>query len=129
MSLQQLKTDILEDGIIDSDEVVALKAAIYEDGVIDTEEAAVLFELADATEGNENDSSWDDLFVEALSDYVLADENTPGVVDPAEAAFLISHIEGDGIISDLERKLLANIKAKAVSIDMSLMVKMQEWGI
>jgi uncharacterized membrane protein YebE (DUF533 family) len=113
MSLEDLKTAILEDGIIDAAEVESIKNKIYEDGVIDREEADFLFELNDATSGKENDSSWKDLFVKALSDYVLADDDSPGVIDEEEASYLKEKIQGDGVVDGNELALLVNITAKA----------------
>jgi TPP-dependent pyruvate/acetoin dehydrogenase alpha subunit len=83
--LGEFAKEILEDGIIDAEEVKKIRERIYADNVIDKEEADFLFELNDAVSGKENDPSWKDLFVEALSDYVLKDEVSPGEVDDDEA--------------------------------------------
>jgi uncharacterized tellurite resistance protein B-like protein len=119
--LQKLKTDILADGKIDADEVVQLRTAIYEDGKIDKEEADLLFALNDAVSVSGSfDPTFTTLFVEAISDYVLADEATPGVVDAIEAKYLVDQISGDGAMDENEQLLLKNIKAKATSIDSAL---------
>ncbi len=118
--LAEIKAEILEDGIIDAQEAASLKERLYDDGIIDQEEADFLFEVNDAVSGNTNDPAWKDLFVQGVSDFVLADEKTPGEVDADEAAYLIKNIEGDGKIDDVEKALLQNIKAKATSIDPSL---------
>ena len=55
MTLQELKADLLADGIIDAEEVAKLKEILYADGVIDKEEAEFLFEINDAVTGKEND--------------------------------------------------------------------------
>ncbi len=106
-----LKKQILEDGIIDADEVASLRAELYEDGIIDREEADFLFDLNDATSRAANDASWQGLFVEALSDFVLKDEASPGVIDNEEAAYLKSKIESDGVVDANELALLVNIAA------------------
>jgi len=118
--LQKLKESILEDGIIDFDEVEKLKKIIYEDGKIDEEEANFLFELNDAVSGKDNDPSWNKLIVEAITKYVLEDENSPGVVDESEAKWLIDKIQSDDKIDETEKLILINIKKNAKSIPNSL---------
>ncbi len=111
--LEDLKNAILEDGVIDAEEVVQIKEVIYEDGIIDKEEADFLFELNDAVSGKENAPGWQELFVNAISDYVLADEESPNEIDEDESTYLIEKIQGDGQVDDIELALLVNIIAKA----------------
>lgn len=107
----EFKKQILDDGIIDADEVKALHKELYDDGIIDQEEADLLFDLNDATSGAANDPTWKKLFVKALSDFVLADEISPGVIDDDEAKYLVSKIEADGVVDGNEMALLVNIAA------------------
>lgn len=111
--LKQLKASILADGIIDADEVRTINQAIYEDGKIDREEADFMFELNDAVSGKENHYSWKDLFVKAITDYVLKDDTSYGSVDEEEADYLIGKIQGDGKIDEIEQALLLKILEKA----------------
>ena len=104
---------LLEDGIIDADEVNLIRQRIYKDGIIDREEADFLFELNDGASGADNDPSWKALFVEALTDHVLKDEISPGILDADEAAYLIDKIKADGKVDDIELELLVNIVANA----------------
>lgn len=115
-----LKKSLLADGQIDAAEVASLRAQLFADGVIDREEAELVFELNDATSGAKNDPSWQALFVDAISSYLLADEKTPGVVDDDEAAWLLAHIEKDGEYDANEKALVANLKAKAKSLSVKL---------
>lgn len=114
-NLEQLKKELLADGIIDSEEVKTIKAIIYEDGKIDKDEADFLFELNDAVSGKENAPEWKDLFVDAITAFVLEDEVSPNEIDDDEAEYLYNQIKGDGQVDDTERALLENIKAKAKS--------------
>ena len=107
----ELEKKILEDGIIDADEVELLRKELYADGIVDREEADFLFALNDATTGADNDASWQALFAEALSDHVLKDEISPGVIDEDEAAYLRSKIEADEVVDANELALLVNIAA------------------
>ena len=112
-NLDRLKKDLLADGIIDSDEVKTIKKVIYEDGKIDKDEADFLFELNDAVSGKDNAPEWKDLFVDAITAFVLEDEVSPNEIDDDEAEYLYDQIKGDGQVDDIERALLENIKAKA----------------
>ena len=112
-NLDQLKKDLLADGIIDSDEVKTIKTVIYEDGKIDKDEADFLFELNDAVSGKDNAPEWKNLFVDAITAFVLEDEVSPNEIDDDEAEYLYDQIKGDGQVDDIERALLENIKAKA----------------
>lgn len=111
-----LKKEILADGIIDADEVRNLRKILYADGMIDKEEANFLFELNDAVSGKKNDPSWKLLMVEAISSFLLDDETSPGEIDEDEATWLISKIQGDGSVDDVEKAILMNIKMKAKKI-------------
>jgi len=115
-SLEELAKDFIADGVIDAEEVTQLRERLYEDGVIDREEADFLFELNDGTSGNKNAPSWQTFFVEALTDHVLQDDTSPGVLDEDEAEWLIKNVEGDGQIDANEQALIDNIKAKAKSV-------------
>ena len=84
-TLQEMKAELLADGIIDANEVKELEVVLYADGKIDEEEANFLFELNDAVSGKDNDPAWNTLFVKAISSYLLDDENSPGEIDDAEA--------------------------------------------
>jgi hypothetical protein len=118
--LIELKNSILADGIIDEQEVKLLREMLYADNVIDKDEAEFLFELNDAVSGKDNHSSWKDLFVDAISSFLLEDEQSPGEIDPVEEAWLLSKIESDGKVDDIEMALLANLKLKAKSFPQSL---------
>ena len=95
-TLEDFASEILEDGVIDADEVKAIKQRLYEDGVIDREEADFLFTLNDGVSGKANHESWKSFFIEAITDHVLDDDETPGVIDQDEATYLIDKIKGDG---------------------------------
>ena len=112
-TLEELKKDLLADGVIDAGEVKELEEVLYADGVIDKEEANFLFELNNAVSGKENAHEWKELFVKAITSYVLDDDLSNGEVDDEEAKYLYDQIKGDGQINDIEKALLENIKAKS----------------
>jgi len=110
--LQDFKKSILADGIIDADEVKQLREVLYADGKIDKEEAEFLFELNDAVSGKANHSSWETLFVEAISSFLLEDEKSPGEIDDDETEWLLAKIQSDGQLDKNEKALLRNLKNK-----------------
>lgn len=120
MNLQEFKTQLLADGVIDAAEVAKLKEVLYADGTIDKEEAEFLFDLNDAVTGKANDAAWEAFFVQAISDYLLKDEVSPGEIDADEAAWLVEKIGTDGQVDAAEKALLENLKQNAKSFPASL---------
>ena len=112
-TLEEFAKEILDDGLIDENEVKSIKERIYADGIIDREEADFLFELNDSVSGKENAPSWSVLFVEALTDHVLKDEESPNILDDDEADYLIKKIKGDDKVDSTELELIVNITSKA----------------
>ncbi len=112
-NLEQLKKDLLADGIIDAEEVKTIKEVIYEDGKIDKDEADFLFELNDAVSGKENAPEWKSLFIDTITSFMLEDEVSPNEIDDEEANYLYNQIKGDGQVDETERALLENLKAKS----------------
>lgn len=121
--LQELKKSILADSVIDEQEVKQLREVLYADGVIDQEEAEFLFELNDAVSGKNNHSSWGELFVNAISSFLLDDEISPNEIDDNEAEWLLSKILGDGQLDEIEKTLLNNLKKKSKNFPSSLNLK------
>lgn len=120
MTLQELKADLLADGIIDAAEVAKLKEILYADGIIDKDEAEFLFEINDAVTDKENDPSWETFFIQAISDFLLKDEVSPGEIDTDEAAWLVEKIGADGQVDGTEKALLMNLQKEAKSFPETL---------
>lgn len=119
-SLQQLKSQLLADGIIDAAEVKELEAVLFADGKIDTAEAEFLFELNNAVSGKANHASWETLFIKAISSYLLEDDNSAGEIDSKEAEWLYNKVKGDGQIDSVEKSLLLNLKSKSKNFPANL---------
>lgn len=120
MTLKKLKEELLADGKIDAEEVKKLKEILYADGVIDKEEAEFLFELNNAVCEKSNDESWNSFFIQAITDFLLTDETTPGEIDSDEAEWLIKQIGADGKVDKIEKLLLEKLKNEAKSFPESL---------
>lgn len=114
--LKALVAMVVADGIVDPEEVTRIKEVMYADGTIDKDEADAMFEINDAVTGNNNCAEYQPMFVQILSDHVLKDEETPGVVDEEEGAYLVEKIGADGQVDDAERALLLNVEKEAIEI-------------
>lgn len=119
-SLEQLKSEILADGVIDAAEVNELESVLFADGKIDTDEAEFLFDLNNAVSGKPNHTSWETLFIKAISSFLLEDENSAGEIDSDEAEWLHKKIKGDGQIDSIEKNLLLNLKSKSKNFPSNL---------
>ena len=119
-TLEALKAELLADGIIDAEEVAQLKKVLYNDGIIDKEEADFLFELNDAVTGKANDASCESFFIQAIADFLLKDEVSPGEIDKEEAEWLLKRIGADGKVDGTEKALLEKLKAEAESLPETL---------
>lgn len=112
-TLQELKNELLADGVIDANEAKELETLLFVDGRIDSEEANFIFELNDVVSGKSNDVAWNKLFVKAITSYLLDDEDSLGKIDEAEADWLHNKVKGDGQIDGLEKELLLHLKSQA----------------
>ncbi|MDP2341962.1 MAG: hypothetical protein Q8O67_13475 [Deltaproteobacteria bacterium] len=120
-TLRTLKQSVLADGVLDADEVEMIRTVIYGEGGgegagVSRAEADFLFDINDGVSGKQNHASWQALFVNAITNHLLEDEGSPGIVDEAEGDWLMKRIEGDGNFDDIEKAILSNIKAKSKSV-------------
>lgn len=97
-SLADLRKSIVADGVVDADEAKKLRERLYADGKIDQAEAEFIFDVNDAVSGNANDPAWQTLFVDTICDYLLKDETSPGVVDGAEAVWLLERVQPRDVV-------------------------------
>lgn len=104
--------EILSRGKIVEADITALRRVVYEDGVITPNEADLLFKLNDACPMKV--AGWSDLFVEAITDYLVLQERPNGYLTAANAAWLIDRISHDGQIeSRTELELVVSVLEKA----------------
>lgn len=127
-SYSEIHEAIVADGVIDAVEAKQLRELIYADGKIDREEAEFLFSLNDAVSGKKNDGGWTTLFVEAICDYLLKDDESPGEVDEDEANWLIQKIQRDEQVDELEKALLHMLANKAASMPDNLKQLIESLG-
>ena len=120
-ALRTLKQSIVADGVVDAGEVDMIRSVIYGEGSgggsgVSRAEADFLFDINDAVSGKKNDAGWQSLVVNAITNHLLEDDTSPGVVDEAEGDWLMKRIQGDGNFDDVEKAILTNLKTKSKSI-------------
>lgn len=104
---------------ITEEDVLTVRRLVYPDGHIGPEEAEWLFRLNEAS--HDQTRAWHDLFVEALTDYVVNQAEPSGYVSEANAHWLITRIDHDGKVETAsELELLVNVLDKARSSPVGL---------
>jgi len=106
-NLQQLKVQILADGIIQDEDVEVICRELYPDAKFNREQVEFLIALR-----NEADSvcvTFEQLVFEAVKFHVLID----GCIDAEEAAWLRRMLFADGSIDERKKRLLRDLKNDA----------------
>jgi len=93
MGLIQIGDDIIARGEVTSADILALRQAIFGDVVVTREEAEVLFRIDEGTERRV--AEWRMLFLEALTDWLIRQQEPQGYITDAQADWLIARIEAD----------------------------------
>ncbi len=88
--------EILKRQTIGFDDVLLLKRVFYEDGIVLSDEADLLFSMNDACSVQHAD--WPDFLVEAITDYLVFQEQPRGYLTAANANWLVDRISVDGKI-------------------------------
>lgn len=94
--------------------VLGLRRELYRDGRIDAGELERLFALDEAAD--QRDPEWSAFFVEAVTDFIVDQEEPAGYVSEENARWLVDRIARDGIVkTDSELELLVKVLEKAKS--------------
>ena len=102
-------------GALSATDALAVRRLAWPDGRIDPAEADAIFDLNASV--RDASSEWVDLFVEAIVEYVVNQQEPRGYVDEAKAAWLIDRIDRDGRIDTLgELELLVKLLESATSV-------------
>lgn len=112
-SLDNIRKAIVASGSITASDVVALRDIVYTDGKVEQAEAEFLFKLRKELNDFGNLKEWNGFFIQAICDFVLDDERSPEAIDELEATWLINQIGEDGIIDDVEQRLLKKLRKEA----------------
>jgi hypothetical protein len=114
-----LLADVASAKMIGADEVLRLRRDVFKDGVVSRGEAEALFSL-DASSSTKA-PEWTDFFLEALTDYVLYQEQPEGYISQDTADWLMAAVSHDGKVDTAsELELLVRLLEKARSAPSSL---------
>lgn len=103
---------IIERGSITDVDVTKLRSLTYADGTISPEEADALFQLNDARVTFTR--SWNDYFIEAITDFLVNQAEPRGYVTAENARWLIDRVGHDGQVDTrTELELVINVIDRA----------------
>lgn len=113
-NLYAYKKQIISDGQLSNEEVEGLRELIFE-GEITKEKSNFLFELKDLITKDKINNSFEKLFVDTITKFLLEDEDSPGEIDDDEAKWLRAKLQAKGYMDKLDLKLLDNLRKKAIN--------------
>lgn len=113
--LHELKKSIFASGDITASDIALLREKMFDRTGMNKEKADFLFELKDAVHRKKVTRALGDLFVEAISAFLLDDEETPGEIDDNEARWLRARIQNKGYADGVDKRLLSNLRRKAIN--------------
>lgn len=114
IDFQEIRKKIFANGKIDDNDVVLLREVIFEDKLT-MAKGNFLFDIKDSTDRNNQCSAFKDLFIEAITDLLLNDEDSPGEIDENEAKWLRAKIRFKGYTDKTDVALIKNIKSKSIN--------------
>jgi hypothetical protein len=99
-------------------DVIAMRLAVFDDAVVSSDDAEQLMALDECV--SQACPEWRAFFVEALTDFLVQQEQPRGYVDPAKARWLTTRIRRDATVKRNELELLVHVLEKAVSVPADL---------
>ena len=122
-SLEDIRKSVLSDGKVDEKDVDLLREVLRLDQGIDHLKAEFLFNLKNQVNPDKMSPEFKHLFVDALTAYLLNDENSPGEIDEREAKWLRGKIQSRGKTDEFDRSLLENLKKRSINFPKILQTK------
>lgn len=113
--LLEIKKIIVSDGKISVDNVELLRSTLFDKEGITRKKADFLFNFKDNISKEHIIPEFKELFVEAISIYLLEDEISPGEIDEKEAKWLRAKIQNKGYVDKLDMLLLENLRKKSIN--------------
>ena len=113
--LKELKRAIVSDGHLSIQDVKLLRESLFNDEGMTKEKANFLFNLKDTISKEHLISEFKELFVEAITIFLLEDEESPGEIDDSEAKWLRAKIQTKGYQDNVDISLLDNLRKKSIN--------------
>ena len=112
--LSSLLTQVKTKGSFDKADVLTLRQTIWADGAVSHEEADTLFEINHL---GHKPKVWPDLFIDAITNFLVHQTMPHGYVNQANAAWLMARIDHDGVVeTHTELELLLNVMKHAHNV-------------
>ena len=104
--------DVLASKKITAEDVRALRRSLYNDGVAEAGEVERLFAMDEAA--TKTDPAWTELFIEAVTDFIVEQVEPQGHISEENADWLIDRIGSDGTVKTAsELEILIKVLEKA----------------
>jgi hypothetical protein len=125
-SLAELIESLRVQGKVSADDVIAVRQLVFGgDVAVSSDEAEALIRLDETVESPSPE--WRACFLEALTDYVVRQQQPSGYVDEAKAAWLLDRVTQDGTVrTATELELLVRVLEAADSAPASLSAQVIE---
>ena len=106
--------DFAAAGSVTPEDILALRRSVWSNGQIEIGEAEAILTMNASL--RQSSAEWTDFFVEALSVWLVDQQDPRGYVDEAQVDWLIARLDRtDGVQSMAELELLVHVLEKAVS--------------
>lgn len=113
--LKELKKTVVADGHLSEKDVELLRETLFNDEGMTREKANFIFNLKDIISKEHLTNDFKELFVEAISIFLLEDEESPGEIDDSEAKWLRAKIQTKGYQDSVDILLLENLRKKSIN--------------
>ena len=113
--LKELKKTVVADGHLSEKDVELLRETLFNDEGMTREKANFIFNLKDIISKEHLTNDFKELFVEAISTFLLEDEESPGEIDDSEAKWLRAKIQTKGYQDSVDILLLENLRKKSIN--------------
>ena len=98
MALDELCEGILTRGVVRTDDVLALRRAVFSEITVTPTEVEALFRIDEGTE--QRTPEWRAFFLEAMTDWLVRQQEPSGYITQQQADWLIARIEADRRVRD-----------------------------
>lgn len=122
-NLPQLRKSIFANGRITADDVTTLREAMFDDEGMNRRKADFLFEVKDTVSDDKQHAAFKSLFIEAITSYLLEDEESPGEIEEGEAKWLRARMQYKGEMDSIDEQLLKNLRMKSINFPQTLNYK------
>lgn len=122
--LRHIKNQIIENASLSDQDINSIESALYDEEGITLEKGVLLFDIKNALSKKGNiPAKFSDLFIEAICKLLLEDEESPSEIDDNEAKWLRAQIKRDGLVDDVETRLLAELRLRSMNFPAILVTK------